>query len=109
MIKVARKGNVLSMSLSEESTIVCVEADTRLLREKLTKHKNVRRVEVDGARVEEMDTAYLQLLVSLSLTAEMKGIEFLVSRPSERFRELAVLYGLSEKDLSGRDSCPEPL
>ena len=109
MIKAARKGDVLSMSLSAESTIAFVEADTRLLREKLAKHKNVRKVEVNGARVEEMDTAYLQLLVSLSLTAEMKGIEFLISRPSERLRELAALYGLSEKDLSGRDSCPEPL
>ena len=108
MINVRRKQNSLYVRLSKESTIACVEADARLLREKLATCKHVRTIEVDGAGVDEMDTAYLQLLVSLGLTGEMKGIEFLVSRPSERFRELAALYGLSEKDLSGRDSCPEP-
>jgi ABC-type transporter Mla MlaB component len=99
MINMRRKGNVLAMRLSEESTIACVEADTRLLGEKLRSLENLR----------EMDTAYFQLLVSLSLTAKRKGIEFLISRPSEKFRELAALYGLNEKDLSGRDTCPEPL
>jgi anti-anti-sigma regulatory factor len=109
MIKTARKRNVLSVRLSAESTIACVEADTRLLNKKLTGLENLGKIEVDGAGVEEMDTAYLQLLVSLSLTAEIKGIEFLVCRPSERFRELAALYGLRDKDLRGRDSCPGPL
>ncbi len=107
MINVRRKGSLLSVRLAEESTIVCVEADARLLKEKLASIGDVRKIEVEGARVDEMDTSYLQLLVSLSRTAEMKGIEFLISRPSERFSELAELYGLKIEDLSGRDSWPE--
>jgi len=82
VINMRKKGSLLSMRLPEESTIVSVEADTGLLKKKLANIEGVSRIEVDGASVEEMDTSYLQLMVSLSLTARMKGIEFLISRPS---------------------------
>ena len=109
MINIRKKGGLLSMRLSRESTIASVEADALVLKEKIESIGGVRRIEVDGAPVEEMDTSYLQLLVSLDLTAQVKGIEFLISRPSERFRELAGLYGLNMEDLNGRKTWPEPL
>jgi ABC-type transporter Mla MlaB component len=109
MIDIQKTGNLVSITLCEESTIAGVEADLHLFAAQFADLKNVARVEIDGTLVAEIDTAYLQLLISAARTAKAKGAQFVISHSSDRFRELTALYGLNEGDLTGRELCPEAL
>jgi anti-anti-sigma regulatory factor len=53
-------------------------------------------VEVDGSRVEEIDTAILQLLSSLWRTGQERGIACSWSGASEALRRTATLVGVAQ-------------
>jgi anti-anti-sigma regulatory factor len=53
-------------------------------------------VTVDGSRVREIDTAVLQLLVSLCLSSRALGIDFGWHGISEALRRTAALIGLTK-------------
>lgn len=55
-----------------------------------------RPVVVDGAKVEEIDTAVLQLLASLWRTALERGVACTWQGVSKALRDTAVLVGLTE-------------
>lgn len=55
-----------------------------------------RPIVIDGTRVEEIDTAVLQLLVSLWRTAAERGIACSWRGASEVLRRTAALIGLAE-------------
>ena len=77
--------------LPAECTIVEVEADA----DKIRSFINTRpgRVEVQAGSLEEIDTAYLQLLLSLASTAERWDIPFSVSNTPDALRKACALYG----------------
>ena len=51
---------------------------------------------VDGARVEEIDTAMLQLLASLWRTSRQRGIDCTWKGASGALRQTATLVGLAD-------------
>jgi ABC-type transporter Mla MlaB component len=86
------KNRCLSLTLAPECTIVDVERDADLIRPLF---ENIEQARVDGSRVEELDAAYFQLLLSIRRTAESLGIRFEMARPSGKIAEACLLYGLS--------------
>ncbi len=81
----------LILTLPPECTIVKAEADTDRIRAVIS--EDIKQIELDTDAVKEMDTAYLQILLSLKTTAERKGIPFLVSGGSAEIRRVCELYG----------------
>jgi len=79
----------LTVRLPAECTISEAEAAADLLR-KLP--PDLCAISVDANRLEEIDTAYLQVLLSLKAHAVCRGIAFSVSRPP-RSRRYAVYTG----------------
>ncbi len=62
-------------------------------------------VALDGSRVEEIDTAVLQLLVSLWRTARERGIPCAWQAASDALRQAAILIGVAEAlHFAGTDS-----
>ena len=77
--------------LPAECTIADVEADTDKIRALINTRPG--RIEVQAGTLEEIDTAYLQLLLSVALTAEHWDIPFSVSNTPEALRKACALYG----------------
>lgn len=74
----------LSIAQSAElhrTLVSCCEGQARLL--------------LDGSRVEEIDTANLQLLVSACLDAKKRGVECRWQGVSEALRHAATLIGVT--------------
>jgi anti-anti-sigma regulatory factor len=82
----------------------CVELDARpsiaqaadLHRTLLARLAKGGPVVIDGARVEEIDTAMLQLLVSLWRTGGERGIDCTWKGASGALRQTAALVGVAE-------------
>ena len=65
-------------------------------------------VEIDGSRVEEIDTAILQLLTSLWRTGQERGIPCSWFGASEALRRTAGLVGVAQMlCFPDRESAPE--
>jgi ABC-type transporter Mla MlaB component len=77
--------------LAAECSITDVEADTDKVRSLMNTRPG--RIEVQAGSLEEIDTAYLQLLLSLAYTAEHWDIPFSVSNAPDALRKACALYG----------------
>jgi anti-anti-sigma regulatory factor len=90
--------------LTRNRQAACVELDPRLdiaqaadlHRALLARLAKGGPVVVDGARVEEIDTAMLQLLASLWRTSRERGIECTWKGASGALRQTATLIGVAE-------------
>ncbi|MDH5527891.1 MAG: STAS domain-containing protein [Nitrospirota bacterium] len=58
------------------------------------KGKKAERLELKASDVEHIDTAALQVLLSAKRSAREQGREFVITNPSQAFRETAVQLGL---------------
>nr|WP_305908320.1 STAS domain-containing protein [Methylomarinum sp. Ch1-1]MDP4521142.1 STAS domain-containing protein [Methylomarinum sp. Ch1-1] len=54
------------------------------------------KIEIDASRVNSIDTAVMQLLIVLKISALKAGKEVVIDFPSENFIEAAELLGLAE-------------
>jgi len=90
-MKLKKNKTRMIITLERECTIAEVEADTEKLQPLLNGIKNI---EVNARDVEEMDTAYFQLLLSLMISSNESGAKFLISEMSETVRGIFNLYGV---------------
>ncbi|MDX9971578.1 MAG: STAS domain-containing protein [FCB group bacterium] len=92
VVKVTKKQ--VSIVLSAEATIGNVEADTLLFRQALEDHADRGRIVIDAGALEEMDTAYLQLVRCFVKSARAAGVGITFCNTPEPMRRLAKLYGV---------------
>ena len=88
MVTIETHNDILTITLAEECTISNVEADTDHLR---NLPENIKQIDITGTNVRECDTAYLQMLLALKVTAEHQGTVFAL-QPSTVLDELWKLY-----------------
>lgn len=100
---IKKQNNHLFITLPQDCTIGKVEADADKLRTKL---KRIKNIDISGGSVEEMDTAYFQLLLSLMSTAEVQGIELHVSQCSTAMDDIMIIYGENLLKEGGDTLCP---
>lgn len=90
MIEKSEDGT-LRITLHSQCTIADVEAHTDRLRSQI---EGVERVELNAEALEEIDTAYLQLLLSLEATLDEMDVHFSLSGLSSVLDEALSLYGI---------------
>lgn len=101
---IKRQNLRLFVTLPQECTIGKVEADADKL---WTKLKGIKSIDISGGGVEEMDTAYLQLLLSLVSTAEAQGIEIHIGQRSEAMDNILMIYGENLARAEEDTLCPD--
>lgn len=87
-MNIQTRKDALTITLAEECTIADVEADADQLRHL---PDQIKQIHVLAEGVQECDTAYLQLLLALRVTAEQQGAAFTL-HPSASLKELWELY-----------------
>ncbi len=90
MIEKSEDGT-LKITLLSECTIADVEAHADRLRSQIG---GVERVELNAQALEEIDTAYLQLLLSLKATMDEMDARFSLAGLSSVLDEALKLYGI---------------
>ena len=103
MIKIKKKDGIIYMVLSSESTMVDVEEDTDRVRTLLSGGGRFKKIIIDADKVERIDTAYLQLLLSTAASADETDMEFILKQGSLAVQQLLKLYGLSLNARVGGD------
>ena len=93
-MRVDKKGNELFIELGSECLIDVVEEDLAKLKAKTT--KNMKSIVIIASEVKEMDTAYLQLLLSMIKTADIKGADIAFDGMSDSLIETFKLYNVFE-------------
>lgn len=88
----AKETGAMILTLPSDCTIARVEAETEKIRLQL---ESADRIELNAEAVEQIDTAYLQVLLSLKKTAEARGIVFSVSGMSDAILRACELYGVT--------------
>ncbi len=83
------------MVLSPESTIVDVEEDADRVRTFLSGGGKFGKITIDANKVERIDTAYLQLLLSVVASAHETDTELVLKQGSHAVQRLLKLYGIS--------------
>lgn len=96
VVKVKKK--LVSIVLSAEATIGNVEADTLVFRQALLDHGSKGHIAIDAEALEEMDTAYLQLVRCFVKSAKAAGVGITFCNTPEPMRRLAKLYGVEWLD-----------
>jgi anti-anti-sigma regulatory factor len=81
----------LRITLPSECTIADVEAHTDRLRSQIG---GVERIELNAEALEEIDTAYLQLLLSMKATLDEMDVHFCLSGLCTVLDEALRLYGV---------------
>ncbi|OQX27266.1 MAG: hypothetical protein BWK80_06190 [Desulfobacteraceae bacterium IS3] len=91
-MNIRTENGTLLIDLPSECTIVKTEADTEKLRSFVS--EELKKIELNAEAVEEIDTAYFQMLLSLKATAAHHKIPFSVSGMSHEIRKVEELYGV---------------
>ncbi|QTA88059.1 STAS domain-containing protein [Desulfonema magnum] len=81
----------LTIILPPDCTIPRAESDTDKIRPLVS--DDIRKIEVQAKSVEEMDTAYIQILLSLKTTADHMKIPFRISEMSPEVLRVSELHG----------------
>jgi len=92
-MNIRTENGTLRIDLPSECTIVKTEEHTETLRSFFASEK-LKKVELNAEAVEEIDTAYFQMLLSLKATAAHEGIPFLISGMSHEIQKVEELYGV---------------
>ena len=103
MIEIEEKDGALYMVLSPESTIADVEEDADRVRALLSGDRTFGKITIDADKVERIDTAYMQLLLSAQASADGTDTEFILKQGSLAVQQLLKLYGLSLNAQVGGD------
>lgn len=93
-MKTLDKEGVLTVTLNSECTIANAEAHTRQIRSLVS--DETAQIEVRANAVEEMDTAYFQMILSLKATADTRKIPFEMTEASSEILRLCELYGVTQ-------------
>ena len=91
-MKATIQDKILTIALPYECLISNVEADTDKIRPLIS--RELKKIEVQSEAVEEADTAYLQLLLSLKATADHQKVLLSVSGISPELERVCGLYGV---------------
>jgi len=89
-MKIDTENGRLTITLPSVCTIAETEADADKLR---TFFKDPEEIILHAETVEEMDTAYFQLLMSLKTKAYHKSVPFSIQGMPPAVREIISLYG----------------
>ncbi|MBN2010491.1 STAS domain-containing protein [candidate division KSB1 bacterium] len=89
---VRKRGDQATIILNSDCTIVDAESDADTLR---SLSGNFKKYTVDAGDVAEIDTAYLQILLSLKATAEHNNVTLDFVKMSDAFRETLAVYGIN--------------
>jgi len=81
----------LILTLPPECTIVKAEADTDRIRSLIS--GDIKQIELHTEAVKEIDTAYIQMLLSLRITADRQGIPLIISKCCAEIKRVCELYG----------------
>ena len=85
------KAGILNIVLDSECTIAETEDDFEKL-------KNIdelpKKIELITDKIQEIDTAYFQMLLSIKAWAEQNKIPFTISETSTSIEEISELYGI---------------
>lgn len=92
-MRIKHEGDTLVVLLSEECRIFDVEAHWRLAREVDWAGPDWTVCRLEAGAVMDMDTAYFQLLLAMSLSARLAGKAFSIDGPNPIIEEIASLYG----------------
>jgi ABC-type transporter Mla MlaB component len=87
-----KQNDTISIRLNAACTIVDVESDTEKLK---SLPDTIKKYSIDASDVQELDTAYLQMLLSLKATADFQTAAFEIKKTSEAFLETLYAYGIS--------------
>ena len=91
-MKTETEAGALIITLPSECTISHTEAHLKKIRSGLSEKPERIEIRADGA--ETVDTAYLQLILSLKASAEKWEIPFSVSENDSEIRRVSELYGI---------------
>lgn len=101
-MRIDREGDALLIILESCCAIMYVEEHTALLQRTLAdiaaNNQKVTKITVDISDVEEMDTAYLQLMLIFKQEIQRRGIPYVVLGFSPCVSELLECFGISPKD-----------
>jgi anti-anti-sigma regulatory factor len=92
-MNITKENGTLFIDLPSECTIVKTEEHIKMLRS-FFMPAELKKVELNAEAVEEIDTAYFQMLLSLKATAEHHKIPLSVSGMSHEVQKTEELYGL---------------
>jgi anti-anti-sigma regulatory factor len=95
MIEIEKRDGSVFMVLSTESTIIDVEEDADRVRALFSGTGRFEKMVIDAGKVERIDTAYLQLLLSTAASAYGTDTRFILKQGSPAVKQLLKLYGLS--------------
>jgi ABC-type transporter Mla MlaB component len=91
-MELKREGERLTLYLSNSATIFSIEEDFLKINDELVSN-NLKFIEINTSQLEEIDTAYLQLILSIINTTD--GIfDLEITGDSESFSEILDLYGI---------------
>ncbi len=103
-MKLSSDDKTLTVTLSEECTIIDVEADTDLLR---AVPDNINKIFLNIDALKELDTAYLQCIYSLVKEAQERNISINTTGKSKIFDHVCRLYGLKKIEVENFESHKE--
>ncbi len=92
-MRLRHEGDVLVVRLPEECRIFDVEAHWRLALEVDWAGPGWTVCRLEAGAVKDMDTAYFQFLLAMSLSARLAGKVFSIAAPNPIIEEIAALYG----------------
>ncbi len=94
-MNIQKNGRTWTIELASECTIVDVEADSDRLRD-LPDY--LRKINLKAGRLEEIDTAYFQLLLALKSGARQQGVKLQMHDAPEVLQQIEMLYGTALSD-----------
>jgi hypothetical protein len=92
MIKTIRKNNSIYLSFFPETTICTVQEDMEKLGGIFSSLDGIDNMYVNLKHIDNIDTAYLQLIYSLILTGQKEYININILKRSEIFDDFIELY-----------------
>jgi len=92
-MNIRNKNKKLTITLGTECVIADVETELRKLRKAFS--KEIEKIEIKAKSVEEIDTAYFQLLLSVEQTAAQQQIPLIFSDISPELQNICELYGIN--------------
>lgn len=92
MLEIVRKDNVLSINISDNATMFYLEDDFLKINDELVTN-NLNTIEINTREIEDIDTAYLQFILSIINTLK-DSYRVKILGENSLLREILELYGI---------------
>lgn len=92
MLEIVRKDNVLSINISDNATMFYLEGDFLKINDELVTN-NLNTIEINTREIEDIDTAYLQFILSIINTLK-DSYRVKILGENSLLREILELYGI---------------